>query len=296
MTAGVCVAHLVRKVNDLTALREFVASWRAHPAGFPHELTIIYKGFGAPGETAPHEAFLDGVPHRAFHVDDTGYDIGSYLKLARSEPHDYFCFLNSFSRIEHDGWLEIMVRHALRPDVGLVGATGSSQSIESDFHDVAALHLRRPRPFYKRWILAGMLWCRYLYRVRGRFPSFPNPHLRTNAFVVARRMLLELRIPRLRQKWDAYRFESGERSLTRQVLDRGLKVLVAGADGCAYAPEEWLRSRTFWTMAQENLLVSDNQTRAYAEADDTERMRLSHHAWRRFPDGREGSYFPELPR
>lgn len=293
---GICVAHLVRKVNDLAAMRAFAESYRAHPAGAAHELLVIYKGFDGEADAAEHETLLSGISHKRMFVDDTGFDIGSYLAAARSTPCDYFCFLNSFSRIECDGWLAQLSAHAVRPDVGIAGATGSWQSIETDFHDVAAVHLRRPRPFYKRWILAGMLRCRYYYRVWGRFPAFPNPHLRTNAFMVARRLFLELRVPRLRGKWDAYRFESGMASLTRQVLSMGLKALVVGADGRGYAPEEWLQSGTFWTKDQENLLVSDNQTRAYAEADTTERTRLSHHAWRRFPDGREGSFFPELPK
>jgi hypothetical protein len=61
-------------------------------------------------------------------------------------------------------------------------------------------------------------------------------------------------------KLSAYKFESGKESLTNQVRNLGLRVLVVGRDGQAYDPEHWHRSNTFWQSREENLLVADNQT------------------------------------
>jgi hypothetical protein len=75
--------------------------------------------------------------------------------------------------------------------------------------------------------------------------------------------------------------QSGRRSLTRQVLDLGLKVLVAGADGSAYPPDAWRTSGTFRSGDQSNLLVADNRTRQYELADPAERARLAAFSWGR---------------
>ena len=63
---------------------------------------------------------------------------------------------------------------------------------------------------------------------------------------------------------DAYLFESGHRSLTRQVLGRGLAVVVVDREGMAYEPADWPSGRTLWQGDQEGLLIADNQTRSYA--------------------------------
>jgi hypothetical protein len=71
---------------------------------------------------------------------------------------------------------------------------------------------------------------------------------------------------------------------------------VAGADGRAYEAQHWPEARTFWISLQENLLVADNQTRAYAEGSDAARERLAYFAWRRRPDGSARPEPPEARR
>ncbi len=294
----ICVAHLVRHANDLTALREFIDSYRAHPAGAPHDLVIIFKGFRSPADVKAHEALLAGLDWQPFFVDDTGFDIGSYLKTANRFPHMYFCFLNSFSRIEKPDWLGILLRNLQQPGVGIVGATGSWQSISADYRALDAAHPRHNLRFWKRWIIAVDLhfkerFTQRIFDPQIGFPDFPNPHLRTNALLVARTTLLGLHIGGIRDKWDTFRLESGRHSLTARILRSGLRVLVVGADGLGYEPEHWPGSRTFWIHEQENLLVSDNQTRSYSAGNEVQRQRLAHRAWRLFPDGRSGSVFAD---
>ena len=270
---GVCVAHLVRRKNPLSALQQFLDSYRRHPAGAPHELLIIFKGFAGAASLAPCEALLQGLEHRRMFVPDYGFDVRPYLAAGREQPHRYFVFLNSFSRILVPGWLELLLRHA-RPEVGLVGATGSHQSPLDD-----SAILRRETKRLRRLL-------RYVVDIRGRFAPFPNPHVRTNAFLVSREVITRIQARPMVTKWSAYRFESGVDSLTRQVMAAGLKPLLAGRDGRAYEPQDWPAARTFWIGSQENLLVSDNQTRAYEDGSPAFRERLAFFAWRRHPDGR----------
>lgn len=85
---------------------------------------------------------------------------------------------------------------------------------------------------------------------------------------------------RMRRKMDAYHFESGRKGLTLQILQMGKKALVVGADGRGYDIPDWYKCNSFWRGNQENLLVSDNQTRAYAEGDLRRRILYSYCAWR----------------
>ena len=114
------------------------------------------------------------------------------------------------------------------------------------------------------------------------FPLFPNHHLRTNAFMGSRQTLRRVRLGLMRIKFSAYKFESGKDSLTNQVLKMGLKVLVVGKDGEGYEPERWHLSNTFWQAREENLLVADNQTEFYLDADAETRAKHARYAWGEF--------------
>lgn len=92
---------------------------------------------------------------------------------------------------------------------------------------------------------------------------FPNPHIRTNAFMIERQVFLDVLPESIETKNDSYLFESGPDGLTQRILQRGLKIVVVGADGRVYGMEEWAESGTFRLGGQRNLLVKDNQTRAF---------------------------------
>ncbi len=120
----------------------------------------------------------------------------------------------------------------------------------------------------------------WLRRRRGReFPPFPNPHLRTNGFMLARELMLELDWPLSRSKLEALALESGRRSISRQVWERGLDVRVVGRDGVAYPSERWRESATFRSGDQRNLLISDNRTLQYEQADAAFKSTLERMAW-----------------
>ena len=113
----------------------------------------------------------------------------------------------------------------------------------------------------------------------GRYPAFPNPHIRTNAFMLERRRLLDLRWPEPTRKSQAYELESGNEGITRQIEALGLRAVVVGRDGRAYDRDGWRDSRTFRAGEQGNLLVEDNQTRHYDEAQGRLRRKLDQMAW-----------------
>lgn len=270
------LVHLVRAANPIVAFEEFLASYKRHPAECDHELLIVYKGFASASAIAPYRKLLAGTAHRQMLVDDAGFDIDAYFAAARRFEHDYLCFLNSYSVILDTGWLGKLMQALDAPGVGLVGATGSWQS--SYTHFLEHYYPEGGRPLYKKPVdLARTLYYRLHY------PPFPNPHIRTNGFLIPRVTMCGLHRGKLsskfRTKLEVYRFESGRKSLTQRILRRGETVRIVGKDGVAYGIDAWASSGIFWHGAQENLLIADNQTRAYDMADPLKRQGLAWTSW-----------------
>ena len=97
--------------------------------------------------------------------------------------------------------------------------------------------------------------------------------------MLERRRLLDLRWPETTRKSHAYELESGNAGITRQIEALGLRAVVVGRDGLAYDRDAWRESRTFRAGEQDNLLVADNQTRHYDEAQGRARRKLAQMAW-----------------
>ena len=246
----VCVVHLVWAPLGVAALQRFVTSYQSHDAGMEHRLIVLFKGFADPSGTAAYVEVLDGLEHGSLHYSRPTFDLPAYAAAAEALEASHLCFLNSESVLLTDGWLAAMHARLLEPGVGAVGATGSYESPRS------INPLRR-----RRWV------------------AFPNPHLRTNAFMLPRDVMRRLRVPEVSTKSRAWELESGRQGLTRQVWDRGLHTLVVGRDGKGYEPARWHESATFRSGEQANLLVADNRTRQWQEADAAERAGLSRLAW-----------------
>lgn len=219
-----------------------MASYRAMEEPLAHDLVIIFKGFEG-HDKGPFLELLEGIGHIDVDVADAGFDIGPYLEVARQSSHERLCFLNSFSVLLAPGWLTKLDR-ALgeMPNAGVVGATGS-------------------------------------YEPAGQDAPFPNYHIRTNGFLIARELLLDLDLWEMREKPDVSRFEAGPRSLTRQIMQRGLEPYIVDRDGIAHARDGWKDSGIYRSGEQEKLLIADNRTNAWLEADPEMRRWLYRLAW-----------------
>jgi glycosyltransferase involved in cell wall biosynthesis len=114
------------------------------------------------------------------------------------------------------------------------------------------------------------LWWEYQVSPKGsmtvysKFAPFPNPHIRSNGFMISRKRFLELRGVDIKTKFDANVFESGVDSMTNQIRRQGLKAVVVGRSGLGYDVADWARSGTFRLGDQENLILTDNQSRNFS--------------------------------
>ena len=270
--ADICLVHLVRAHNQLKPFQQFIQAYSDFPAGVEHDLIFVFKGFRRKQVPPGYLELVGGLRYDSLFVTDIGFDIRPYGLALESFRHRYFCFINSFSRPLEPDWLEKLNRHIQLPNVGLVGATGSWESMYSNA-------MGQGEPSQER-SLAALLWLPFRRLLcRLLFKPFPNWHLRTNAFIISREVGLRCWPRFVATKRSAYLFEAGKRSLTARVTDLGLDVLVVGRDGRAYRKEEWAESRTHRSGNQENLLVADTQTDRYAEASPEMKRYLARVAW-----------------
>lgn len=239
----VAVIYLDRYANPPGYARCFLHSLQRFSPEHPYDLILQHKGYPAGCYNRRLQCGVDGIKTEHLYYSDDWYQFGMARDTAQRLDHDYLLFFISWSRILGAGWLRIFLdAFAADEACGLVGATGSFEST-------------------------------------GPETPFPNPNIRTNAFMLRRDLFLSFDFGDTATHRSGYAFEAGPNSLTRQVMARGLMPMVVGRDGARWAQDGWQTSRTFRSGYQENLLVADNRTQDFATARPKRRQKLVQLAW-----------------
>jgi len=267
---AICVVHLVREKNGLEPFKIFLESYLHNKSGIEHDLLIIFKGFSDSNLISDYKKLLLNIPHKEMFVKDFGFDIIPYFKAVKNFNYEYFCFLNSFSRILCDEWLIKMYTHIIKQGIGLVGTGGSYESQLTNF-----LNRFNSKWYYKFYIIN---YLKYI-KVKFYYDQFPNYHIRTNGFLISKAVMNKIHHGLILTKKDAYRFEGGKDSLTKQIMKMGYEILVVGKDGRGYKKEEWCMSDTFRQASQSNLLIADKQTDLYLNTSKDFSSKLVRWAW-----------------
>lgn len=230
---SIAVAYLARGAgkNWLASFEQFLRSYQNNNAGVDHSLYIIFKGFSDDSTLKEAKKLFSTVPYTPIHLGDDNLDIGAYIDWANQINEKTICVFNTHSEILTDNWLLKLAVNLAIPNVGLVGATASYESLSE---------------------------------LNRAFPKFPNIHVRSNAFMINRELFCQITKDMIiAGKHEAFHFESGPESMTRQVLATGQEALLVGSNGRGYSPKYWPESCTFRLGNQTNLLVGDNQTRNF---------------------------------
>lgn len=272
--SDICVVHLVRAKNSIGPFRNFLNSYVQYRSGKDHDLLIVFKGFHGKHCSTEYNQLLKDVSHKTLYMHDYGFDIRAYFLAVNKFNNKYFCFLNSFSTILDHEWLLKLHSHLMKQNVGLVGATGSYESVYTDL-----LIEQKSIGLSKTQIVRRCIHFLAKMKYKHFFESFPNYHIRTNGFIISRDVMAKIHHGIILSKMDAQRFESGKQSLTKQVLQMNLNVLVVGKNGESYNKEDWCKSGTFRQGEQSNLLIADNQTSTYLNANTTLKCKLSRLTW-----------------
>ena len=138
----VAVIYLFRFAEGESPVSRFLESYSKYPAGIDHDFYVVFKGFPDQAALAAGRALFANVPFTPIELDDSGYDLGSYLNAAKIVSNSHLIFLNTFSQICGENWLGYFDGALRIPDIGLVGATGSWQANTSSY-EAAIVNLLR---------------------------------------------------------------------------------------------------------------------------------------------------------
>lgn len=276
----VTIVHLIWVPYGIGLFERFISSYSQYQAGYAHQLVFLFNGVNEEAAIEPYLAYANEhhISYANLVYPGACQDIDAYYWAAAQLNTEYLLFFNSYATILAHNWLQFYMQHASDPKIGIVGATGSWQSYSSSVFALNKLRWDAGQSIdvnyrkYKLLIKAFFYW-------RLLFPSFPNPHVRTNSFLISRELMLSLRRKPIKNKFQAYLFESGRNSLSRQVQRKGLSLVITDRRGARFGPEEWKQSGIYWIGAQQNLLVADNQTMRYASGDPAEKKKLTYLAW-----------------
>lgn len=240
----VAIVYLDRWGNSQRFPRIFLKSLTRFPAGADFDIIWQMKGYpqGAQSETLKKfSKHFQGKIHELRYSDDL-YQFSLSIDAAEKFDYEYLLFFISWSRILAPNWLKFYLdAFTNNPDCGIVGATGSFEQHTTD-------------------------------------QPYPNVHVRTNAYMVKRDLYLSLNFGSLDSKAAGYLVEAGPNGLTKQILNRGLEVLIINRFGDVLRSPAWPNAHIFRSGKQEALLVGDNHTYAYSKASN--RRELAELAWR----------------
>jgi len=232
--------------------KRFVASYQRYHSGADYSLYVIFKGFSDTKSLDEAKSLFSSVRYTPVFLDDNSLDIGAYIEWANGVDEEVICVFNTASEILAEDWLRKLAVNLAIPSVGLVGATASYESLNE---------------------------------LSNVFTVFPSIHLRSNAFMIDRKLFCHItKNLVISDKIDAFHFESGPQSMTQKILALGQEVLLVGRNGRGYSPQWWPTSNTFRLGTQSNLLIADNQTRNFAAMPWSEKREFVHRTWGKYID------------
>lgn len=266
---NIAAFYLARRAEGFSKFETFAASYRRHAAGIEHDFIVIAKGFDD-SEFIELSRIFDGIPHQMIRLDDEiGFDLHAYVLAAKMAENSIVCFLNTHTRLRADNWLIQLYTGFKTDGVGLSGAFASYESLANP-------RMQKWRSL--RWLMTISHALHIAQRQTDGFPRFPNPHIRTNVFLLRRDVFLSMPVPE-KTKRSCFLFESGADGLTATVKKQGLKAVAVGANGRVYSELDWPSSHGFRLKSQSNLLAEDNMTDLFRDASGGRRRFLSKRAW-----------------
>ena len=289
----IALVHLVWQPLGLAPFESFVSSLERFDAGEEYRLVVVFNGFSDLSELNHYRHVLRGNDVEEVVLPKPQFDLAAYRSVAQQLNDEQICFMNSHSAVVANGWLRLLASALALPSVELVGGSGSwgshrsfmlnrlgfpsayrhqlgsRQTVSSAFSSASSPG-SEPTLFGRLASVPGEL---------VGFDGFPAPHVRTNAFLVDRDFFLGLEFGKLDTKRATHRLESGVNSFSTQILRAGSAVAVVGRHGPVLDWRRWPEANVFWQGDQQDLLISDNQTRAYDRANLTQRASMSAFAW-----------------
>ena len=243
------IAYLFSKYDLKKNIFNFIKHYKKYKSGHKHDLIICLKQNSSKKLKIVIEKKLSSFKFKFF-IDNepNDYDWGSYNRIAKKYKNRIIFFFNCHSYPIKHNWLKFFSDNFNSKSV--LAPTGSYQSIsQSSFNGF----------YFKNFFLRlfhGISNIRY-------FNLFPNPHLRSNCFMVSANEFLKLDLIFCKNKIDTWKNESGKNGMTKQFQKKNFKLLVINDEGKSFDIRKWKESETYAFKKQSKLLISDKHTREF---------------------------------
>ena len=101
----------------------------------------------------------------------------------------------------------------------------------------------------------------------------------SNCFMISANDFLNLNLINCEKKVHTWLNESGRKSMTKQLLDKGFTLLVVNDENKKFLIPHWKKSETYAVKKQEKLLISDKHTREYMSLNNKRKKIYEKNVW-----------------
>jgi hypothetical protein len=244
----VAVVYLARITDevDIELVKKFAKSFIRYKVGVNYKLYIGYKDVKKSEYIRKIRYIFKELKINEIYLPPDGYDIQSYIRISKQISENKVIFFNTGTEMKTSNWLAKMLMNINKENF-IIGGSGSYETLTP--------LIQNP-------------------------PLFPNPHIRTNGFLIERKIFLNLtRGIRIKSKEDTWQFENGRNSLSAKLFENNGQVCIVDKFGIGYNFNRWPVSNTFRSSNQRNILFSDKQTREYAYSQLQYKNLLYLNAW-----------------
>ena len=262
------VAYVAYFPFGIEYLKKFLACYEKFQSGEKHKLLICFKGFPNYQSLEKWKKEIKVEFIELYEKDEKNdFDIGSYFRIANLYKNNIILFLDTYTRMNCHSWLKIFLNNY--KEKRLIGATGSFSSISSQF---LGFYYSQYSKFQQiKWGLSHI----------KKFKLFPNPHVRTTAFLIKGHDLIQLNFEKEKfiNKIETNYFESGRKNLTVQLQNKGFDVGIVNSDNIFFYIKDWKLSNTYCLGNQSKLVFVDNRTDEYQNSDQNQKRKMYYFCW-----------------
>ncbi len=264
---NIIVVYLISIYDKREYLLNFIKNYKNFNSGEAHDLLICFKNFKKDDPIFDFDQ-LKELKHIKFFDNNNfnDFDWGSYERIAKTYSDKIIFFMNCHSYPVKNNWLKTFAENY--DDKSIIGPGGSFESMVN-----SALNGIHTNDKFKS----------YLYALSNflKFPMFPNPHLRSNCFMILSNNFLKFNLNKKykHKKIGTWINESGRNGMTNFFKKKKFKIYVVNSDGLKFSEVNWPKSDTYACKNQDKLIISDKFSRIFHNADSIQRERIKDYIW-----------------
>ena len=260
----IIVVYLSSKYSKISDLKKFIKSYKKFKAGSRHKLLICFKQLPKK-ELTKRLLLLKKINYFIDPININDHEWGSLKRVCQFYLKNYIFFMNDYSYPITSNWLKYF--HKFKENKMIIGCTASkSSNFNNSFY----------RNHKDNYFKAFLKIIYFFFKI----PRFPNPHLRSTAFLIKAKDYLEfIKDKNISFKIQSLALESGYDGLTNFFKKKGYKIKVLNRFGNLFDLDNGILSKTFASYNQEGLIISDNQTRTYDKLSFKNKVKKRKQSW-----------------